>query len=214
MNKKPGRPTGGSDARAALIKEAQRCFLASPYHKVSTRKIAESAGVDVALIRYYFGNKAGLFEATVHESAAPMIARIQKAINDGKIETLNDAVATFYKVMAPGPNLPALIIRSMMLDENDEQRKTVEKLFNHLLLPMQQMLFRRLQEKGALQENIDPEFARLSFFSLMVFPFIIPQSLATLQGITMDEDYLQRLAQHNAALLQHGIFKVQGDHTP
>lgn len=213
MAKKPGRPSGGSRAREALIEEAKTHFHASPYHQVSTRKIAESAGVDVALIRYYFGSKAGLFETMVRESAAPMITRIRQAIDDGKIENLNDAVATFNHIMSAGPDLPALIMRSMMMDEDDQQRVAVEKLFHDVIVPMQQMLFRRLQEKGALNDGVDPELARLSFFSLMVFPFIIPDGMAALQGITKDSQFLQRLASHNAALLQHGIFNDQGETT-
>lgn len=213
MTKKLGRPLGGSDARAALISEAQRFFHKQPYHKVSTRRIAENAGVDVAMIRYYFGNKAGLFEAMVRETAAPMITRMRLAVEEGKIESLNDVVTTFYREMSTGPNLPTLIFRSMMLDEDDQQRQVVEKLFQDILLPLHQLLFQRLQEKGALRTDIDPELARMSFSSLMVFPFIIPTALADIQGITMDSAFLEKLAKHNAALLQHGIFKVQGDNT-
>ncbi|PKF51163.1 TetR/AcrR family transcriptional regulator [Enterovibrio nigricans] len=164
MAKRPGRPTGTSCAREALIKEATRFFLSKPYDKVSTRKIAESACVDVALIRYYFGNKAGFFEATVRENAAPIIANLRQAIQDGKVETLNDAVEAFYKVMSVGPNLPSLIFRCMMLDSQDQQRQAVEKLFHDIILPLQQMLFARLQEKGVLRDDIDPELARMSFF--------------------------------------------------
>ncbi|KXF80313.1 hypothetical protein ATN88_10835 [Enterovibrio coralii] len=115
--------------------------------------------------------------------------------------------------MSSGPNLPSLIFRSMMLDGQDQQRLAVEKLFHDIILPVQQMLFTRLQEKGVLRENIDPELARLSFFSLMVLPFIMPKGMAELQGISFSEEYLLKLAQHNASLLQTGIFNVQGEHT-
>jgi AcrR family transcriptional regulator len=48
-----------------LIKAAQDCFLSDEYHKVSTRKIAEQADANVSMIRYYFGNKEGLYEEMI-----------------------------------------------------------------------------------------------------------------------------------------------------
>ncbi|WP_280174643.1 hypothetical protein [Enterovibrio nigricans] len=39
----------------------------------------------------------------------------------------------------------------------------------------------------------------------------MPQGMAALQGISLNQDYLLRLAAHNAALLQHGIFNAQGE---
>lgn len=41
-----------------LLRAALECFLADDYHRVSTRRIAERARVNVFMIRYYFGHKA------------------------------------------------------------------------------------------------------------------------------------------------------------
>ena len=134
MTQQPARPLGGSDARVALITEAQRFFHKQSYHNVSTRQIAENTGVDVARFRYYFGNKAGLFETMVRETAAPMFSRMRQAVEEGQVESRNGVVSTFYREMSTGPNLPTLIFRSMKLDEDDQQRKGVEKLFRDILL--------------------------------------------------------------------------------
>ena len=45
------------------------------YDKVSIRLIAQKAGVNSSLIRYYFGNKEGLFETMLRETLAPMFER-------------------------------------------------------------------------------------------------------------------------------------------
>jgi AcrR family transcriptional regulator len=46
--------------RERLLQAALDSFLADDYHKVSTRLIADKAQANVAMIRYYFGNKEGL----------------------------------------------------------------------------------------------------------------------------------------------------------
>ncbi len=70
--RKVGRPRKQTDARQKLLEHARELFVVMPYDKVSTRLIAQRAGVNIAMIRYYFGNKEGLFETMVRETIAPM----------------------------------------------------------------------------------------------------------------------------------------------
>jgi AcrR family transcriptional regulator len=56
-----GRPREATTTRADILAIARRRFLAEGYDRVSLRAIAREAGVDVALISYYFASKKGLF---------------------------------------------------------------------------------------------------------------------------------------------------------
>jgi AcrR family transcriptional regulator len=71
MNKTAGRGRrpGSPDTRERIREAARVRFLADGYQAVSLRAIASEAGVDVALVSYYFGSKQGLFAATM---ALPM----------------------------------------------------------------------------------------------------------------------------------------------
>ncbi|TVK95822.1 hypothetical protein AYJ01_03535 [Shewanella algae] len=73
MKATAGRPKGHSGVRDALIEAARSCFTLKGYERVSTRELARKAGVDAAMIRYYFGSKAGLFEAMVRDTIAPVL---------------------------------------------------------------------------------------------------------------------------------------------
>jgi AcrR family transcriptional regulator len=48
-----------------LLAAAQQLFAERGYQRVTTREIAEQAGVDATLIARYFGSKAGLYLATL-----------------------------------------------------------------------------------------------------------------------------------------------------
>ena len=54
-------------ARARLLRSGLRLFAQQGYAKTSTRELAEDAGVNVASISYYFGDKAGLYRAVFSE---------------------------------------------------------------------------------------------------------------------------------------------------
>jgi AcrR family transcriptional regulator len=60
-----GRPTGTTTTQADILAAARRRFLEEGYDAVPLRLIARDAGVDVALISYYFGSKKGLFGAAM-----------------------------------------------------------------------------------------------------------------------------------------------------
>lgn len=75
MNKRPaggrGRRPGRPETRAEVLAVARRRFLAEGYQSVTMRSLAAEAGVDAALISYYFGSKKGLFGAAMALSANP-----------------------------------------------------------------------------------------------------------------------------------------------
>ena len=57
----------GAEARSRLMLAALRLFAEKGFAKTSTRDIALAAGVNIASIKYYFGDKAGLYRVVFSE---------------------------------------------------------------------------------------------------------------------------------------------------
>jgi TetR/AcrR family transcriptional regulator, regulator of cefoperazone and chloramphenicol sensitivity len=57
----------GEQSRERLLHAALSLFAQQGYANTSTREIAESAGTNLAAIKYYFGDKAGLYRAVFFE---------------------------------------------------------------------------------------------------------------------------------------------------
>lgn len=57
----------GVEARARLLHTALRLFAEKGFAYTSTRELAMAAGVNIAAISYYFGDKAGLYRAAYTE---------------------------------------------------------------------------------------------------------------------------------------------------
>ncbi len=84
----------GEASRARLLHSGLRLFAQQGYAKTSTRELAEHAGVNIAAISYYFGDKAGLYRAVFIEplgSPQDDIARF-----GGTDLSLAQALAGFY----------------------------------------------------------------------------------------------------------------------
>ncbi|MDA4108537.1 TetR/AcrR family transcriptional regulator [Mycolicibacterium holsaticum] len=73
MNSGPrrGRRPGKPDTRVQILDVARRRFLEEGYQAVTMRSVATEAGVDLALVSYYFGSKKGLLGATLALAANP-----------------------------------------------------------------------------------------------------------------------------------------------
>src|SRR4051812_23681457 len=60
-----GRPRRGSetvDRRGIILDAAEALFSAHGFHGVAVRDVAAEAGVDAALLNYYYSSKRGLFD--------------------------------------------------------------------------------------------------------------------------------------------------------
>ncbi len=201
--KKVGRPTGGeSDARKRLIDASRQLFIRLPYEKVSTRLVAERADVNIALIRYYFKNKAGLLEAMLQDTFAPMSEFIRKESRDSF--SFQTKMRVYYQMMTPHPGFPRRIARLMDRPEGDEARDVLIKHMSSFVLPVIQLTNSQLPN---LKEGVDIDLAQLSCISLMICPFLLPDTAFKLMNMERNEASLMALLEHNVKLLEQGILK-------
>jgi AcrR family transcriptional regulator len=69
-----GRRPGDTRSKAAIAEAARRQFGRAGYEATTIRAIADEAGVDPALVLYFFGSKEQLFAASVAWPFDPMTA--------------------------------------------------------------------------------------------------------------------------------------------
>jgi AcrR family transcriptional regulator len=87
--------TDGAEARRRLIDVALRLFVENGFARTSTREIARVAGVNLAAIKYYFGDKAGLYRAVFTEPLGENCGT-QLPIDEEGL-TLRQSIERFYE---------------------------------------------------------------------------------------------------------------------
>ncbi|QSX40832.1 TetR/AcrR family transcriptional regulator [Shewanella cyperi] len=207
MSQAPGRPKGDSDARVRLIHAARQLFSQRSFQGVSTREIAREAEVDAAMIRYYFGSKSGLFEHMVRETMAPVLARfrqLSEADTPGDLATL---MRVYYQAIGAHPGLPRLVLRVLREDEGSEPYRILLSIFQEVIQLSRRWVTQALVDSGLLRDGVDPNLARLSLVSLMVFPLLAPPVLVGQLGVTLNPEGLMALIPHHIKVLQQGILQ-------
>jgi TetR/AcrR family transcriptional regulator, regulator of cefoperazone and chloramphenicol sensitivity len=111
------RPGGqrGEDTRRRILEAAIEAFAADGYDGVSTRRLAERAGVNLPAIQYYFGSKEGLYRAAIghivrqiEERMAPIAARVKTVLAEGSpsraevLALLNELLEAFAGLVVGG----------------------------------------------------------------------------------------------------------------
>jgi AcrR family transcriptional regulator len=90
----------GEQSRERLLQAAMRLFGEQGFSKTSTREIAQAANANVAAISYYFGDKAGLYQACFQSVCVPVEQNIEKF--DQPHFTLRQTLEGFYgQMIAP-----------------------------------------------------------------------------------------------------------------
>ncbi|MDT3438941.1 MULTISPECIES: TetR/AcrR family transcriptional regulator [unclassified Pseudofrankia] len=185
MNKAEGSPrgrrAGSPDTRSQILEVARRRFLSDGYRTVTLRSIAAEAGVDVALISYFFGSKKGLFGATLGLLANPP-------------ELLSAAL--------PGDRatLPERVLRTVVATWDDSDRGSQLRLVMSALVqePEVARLFREVLEReivGRVAEYIGAADApyRAAAFSAQLAGVIFTRYVLELEPIaSMSADELVR----------------------
>lgn len=197
-----GSPEQTATAHERLLLAARECFLADDYHAVGTRQIAERAKVNVSMIRYYFGNKEGLYEEMIRQTLKPLLDVLDGdllAAPDGFTEYLR----LYYRTMQDMPEFPKLILKVLALKQGPGRRFILQ-----LLERGRHRAAQRLEDwkkDGKVGAGLDPDVLRLAFVSLAMTPMLLKDIFEEQMERPMDGEFLEGLARVNGRLLAAGL---------
>src|SRR4029450_7511186 len=98
-----GRRPGESGPRDAILEAARREFAQHGYDRTTIRNVARGAGVDPALVHYFFGTKTELFAAAMQLPVNP--AELVQTLLAGEPEGIGERlIGTFLAIWGHGAN--------------------------------------------------------------------------------------------------------------
>ncbi len=178
---------------------------------MSTRLVSQRAGVSSSLIRYYFGNKEGLFEVVIQELASPMYEQTQKVMENANYDSFVEMYSVLFNQLVKQPQLPKLLSQFMLLPASDSKRQIVEQIIIDRSNALHDVIFGKLTKANVLRDDMDPKLCRLSWVSLMMYPFMMPRALFETNKIEIGENFFATLLEHNIKLMSQGFIKKPQD---
>ncbi len=152
----------------AKIKSAAiSVFTKKGYAATRTRDIADEAGINLALLNYYFRSKEKLFAQVMAEKVQQLFGIITPVLNDLSltIESKTERIVSNYiDMLTEHPDLPLFVLNEI---RNNAEHFSAELHLGDLL--QRSHLAQQLKEKNPA---INPLQYILSILGMTVFPFV------------------------------------------
>lgn len=200
---KPAIPDVSTEEK---IKEAARkVFTRKGYSATRTRDIAEEAGLNLALLNYYFRSKEKLFEIIMLEKMQKFFGFIMPIIYDdsSSLESKIEAISSSYvDLLLANPDLPFFILgearNNPALIKNVIQKKDFLK---------NSVFIKQIREKIPDQ---DPYQFLINLLSMCIYPFVMRPVFQNLTGIE-DQKFDQMMTERKRLipLWSKGILKTK-----
>jgi TetR/AcrR family transcriptional regulator len=186
-------------ARERLLDAAAEEFGAKGFAGARVRDIAARAGLNQQLISYYFGGKAGLYQAlqrrwvaTSHDLGRPGLA-------------LEEVVVNFLQAGLANRSWARLLAWQGLADDaggdGGAPRGTGEQ---SALMQWIVAEFRRRQDAGELAGDLAPAYVALVLFAAVAAPAVLPHVARELSGLDPDGEEFQRdYSEQLARLVRH-----------
>lgn len=185
MAKDKGQKEASTEEK--IREAAQKVFTRKGYAATRTRDIAEEAGINLALLNYYFRSKEKLFGIIIKESRIKLFLGIRTILNDETTtldEKIQALISHYTDMLIEHPDLPIFIMSEMRA--NPEQFMEDVGVKSNIL----QSFFVRQYQEDAKARNIkplDPLQLMVTFVGMIVFPFIARPLLEKMGNIDQEQ---------------------------
>jgi AcrR family transcriptional regulator len=158
----------GDQSTEQKIKEAaHKVFVQKGYSGTTTRDIADAAGINNALLNYYFRSKEKLFDIVMQEQVATLFGKIYPIVNNEEttLEQKIAAIIDYYtEVLLAQPGLMLFVL--------SEMHNQPERIANHMEANkgmMHSVIARQFKEA---KPDVHPMQMIMTVMGMTLFPFM------------------------------------------
>jgi AcrR family transcriptional regulator len=154
-----------TDKKEHIIDVALALFAEKGFEGTSIRDIAAKAGVNLAMVNYYFGSKENLFEIMVREKSAYTRNILDSIVRDDtltEIEKLDRIIDNYIDKLFANRSFHRIIHQELMLN----QRESLQTSIVNILTP-NKMIIGSIIEKGMQKGVFRKVDTELTIVSIM-----------------------------------------------
>ena len=176
-----GRPAD-QETRDRILDAADRVFIRKGTASGRTQEIADEAGVNKALVHYYFGTKAALADAIFARALGTLVPRIFGILADPSRE-IEQKIPAIVKEQIDFHTAQPYLAGYMVAELHAHPERIARMMAAHGRVPLD-VLRRQLREgaRAGKLRRIGPEQFVANMMGLLLFPFAIRPALCQLLG--------------------------------
>lgn len=179
------------DARERLLTIATQSFYEKGYYGVRMQEIADKAGLNKAMLNYYFRNKEQLFDAVFEQALGVLLPSLQRFFSDQAPlqEKISRLIDEYTDLLQTHPHVPVFILSELRMHPQKLDALSQNAPFQTDLLLAQ---ISKEVEAGKIRP-VEPRTFVLHLFSCCIFPHV--SGLLWQNYFKLDQDEYKELLQ-------------------
>ncbi len=174
-----------------ILDAAKNVFLKNGMVGARMQEIADEAGINKALLHYYFRNKEQLFDRIFMDAAGQLFPKVREVLeSDASLfEMIEQFCDDYISIIASSPYLPMF----MLTEINRDPQAFMNKIHKMVGFPDPKFFLRRVEKeirKGTII-RIDPVQLLLNVLSMCLFPFVARPMIQV--NLHLDEKQFQSI---------------------
>lgn len=153
-----------------ILEAAREVFIKKGFEGARMQEIADTAGINKALLHYYFRSKDKLFDAVFQEVASNLFPAMRQIIEAeiGLIEKITFFIHVYLKTLSENPFIPAFVIYTL----NTSPERFTKVLLKSGINPtsLQQQINKEVELNQI--RPIKVEHLMINIISMCVFPYV------------------------------------------
>jgi len=200
--------------RETIIESAIKLFSSKGFEGTSVREIAADAGVNVAMINYYFGSKEKLFESVVECRASFLRSIFSELVNNKKlssIEKIDFMIDQLIERKFSDAKFSHLLHRELSLELRPQLRNAISEILLKNIIPVKTIIKDGI--KAGVFRPVDIELTLTTVMGtvhyLLTSDTICQKILGKKEGFSpfQNKQLKKRLGEHTKKLMRSYLLK-------
>lgn len=175
----------GENTENQILIAAREVFISKGYEGARMQEIADKAGINKALLHYYFRSKENLFDAVFSEVAVQLFPAIRQLIESELAikEKISFFVKIYLQALRENQYIPAFVINTLNTNPDRFLKHIKKSGINPMVLQQQ------IDDEFSfgLIRKIKAEHLLVNTLAMCIFPFIARPVIQSVFAMNQDE---------------------------
>jgi AcrR family transcriptional regulator len=187
-----------------ILAAATDLFAEKGYATVGVRAIAERAGVNSAMINYYFGSKVKLLEAIIESLFESYRAAVASSLGN-EVESVEERIRSYFKraiVMARRQQKLLRIMLTQLPFDRPEIAEFKARQVREVMLPMVRSF---MESAGQINPALRSELVGPAIHGMLMFHFLTAPVMTRVMDVELDDAFYEQYAAQLTELVLYGL---------
>jgi AcrR family transcriptional regulator len=178
------------DKKDHILDVAERVFADMGYDGASTRLISGEAGVNMAMLNYYFGSKEGLFLAVFDRKITYFKNLLQDLGNDANIgawEKVEKYIDLYADRVVNNNCFQKMLYQEMSMNKRGDMSEKITTILMQNVVEFNKILIEGV-ENGEFNSDLDLEMVTATIYGTKNFIINTPLMTSSLLGYDIQEE--------------------------